>query len=108
MYAGDGCARVVEYQVIIATMFDKLKDAYHMREQAKEMQAVLSKEQVTGSSRDGTFHITINGSFDVQDVLVREGAELSKTLVEKGIKEAFIDASQKLKGVLMQKFKGMM
>ena len=88
-------------------MFDKFKDMYAMREQAKEMQAALSSEKVTGISRDKVFQISINGAFEVQEVIVQEGAELHKSIVERGIKEAFVDASQKLKGILMQKFKNM-
>ena len=78
-----------------------------MREQAKEMQTALNAEKVTGVSRDRIFQITINGSFDIQEVIVQEGAELSKSTVERSVKEAFTDAQQKLKGLLMQKFKHM-
>lgn len=88
-------------------MFDKLKDMYAMRKEAQEMQAVLGAERATGTSRDGSVRITMTGGFDIVEVLVAEGAALTKERVERAVKEAFVDAQQKIKGILMQKFKGM-
>lgn len=88
-------------------MFDKLKDMYNMRKDAQQMQAMLNAEQVMGVSRDKLFSITINGSFEILGVSAPEGEALTKAAVEKGVKEAFTDAQQKIKGVLMQKFKSM-
>src|SRR3989338_6476810 len=91
----------------IKIMFDKLKDMYQMQKQAREMQALLGAERAVGSSKDGVIQITLSGSFDVVDVVVTDGAQLTKDVVQKDIKEAFTDAQQKVKGILMQKFKGM-
>ena len=89
-------------------MFDKIKDMYQMQKQAREMQALLGAERAIGSSKDGVIQITLTGSFDMVDVMVSDGSQLTKELVQKDIKEAFTDAQQKIKGILMQKFKGMM
>jgi len=88
-------------------MFDKLKDMYQMQKQAREMQALLGVERAVGSSKDGIIQITLSGSFDLVDIVVAESTVLSKDNVERAIKEAFTDAQQKVKGILMQKFKGM-
>ena len=88
-------------------MFDKIKDMYQMQKQAREMQTMLNAEQAMGSSKDGSIQITLNGSFEVINVSVSDEIPLTKDLVQKGIKEAFTDAQQKIKGILMQKFKGM-
>lgn len=88
-------------------MFDKIKDMYAMRKEAQEMQAVLASERATGASRDGSVRITMTGGFDIVEVLVADGATLTKESVERAVKEAFVDAQQKIKGILMQKFKGM-
>ncbi|OGZ43331.1 MAG: hypothetical protein A2719_05425 [Candidatus Ryanbacteria bacterium RIFCSPHIGHO2_01_FULL_45_22] len=88
-------------------MFDKIKDMYQMQKQAREMQALLGAERAMGLSKDGVIQITLSGSFDVLDVVVADGIELTKDMVQKDIKEAFTDAQQKVKGILMQKFKGM-
>jgi len=80
---------------------------YQMQKQAREMQALLGAERAMGLSKDGVIQITLSGSFDVLDVVVADGIELTKDMVQKDIKEAFTDAQQKVKGILMQKFKGM-
>ena len=78
-----------------------------MQKQAREMQAMLAAERVTGVSRDGKFQIIMNGAQDVIEVNVPlEGLE--KASVEHGIKEAFTDAQEKVKKVMMEKLKGMM
>ena len=71
------------------------------------MQALLGVERAVGSSKDGIIQITLSGSFDLVDIVVAESTVLSKDNVERAIKEAFTDAQQKVKGILMQKFKGM-
>ncbi len=78
-----------------------------MQKQAREMQTMLNAEQAVGSSKDGSIQITLNGSFEVINVSVSDASPLTKDLVQRGIKESFTDAQQKIKGILMQKFKGM-
>jgi DNA-binding protein YbaB len=89
-------------------MLDKLKDIYQLQKQARAMQAILAKEEVTGTSRDGSFSITINGNQDVRGVTVVDGTELTKEIIERNAKEAFTDALTKVKNIMAQKMQGMM
>lgn len=89
-------------------MFDQIKDLYNLKKQAQEMQKQMEKERVSGSSNDGAFTITINGSNEVVEVIVSTETSFDHTRIEKNIKEAFTDAQAKLKSVMMEKFKGMM
>ena len=88
-------------------MFDKIKDLYNLRQQAQEMQSKLAGEKVLGTSKDGRFQIGLNGNQEILSVVVpAEGLE--KSMVEKGVKDAFTDAQQKMKGLMMQKMKELM
>jgi DNA-binding protein YbaB len=89
-------------------MFGQLKDMYNLQKQAREMKKQLESEEVTGSSKDGMIHITINGSYDLKDVKVSEAAQLSPSQIEQDIRQAYDDANSRLKSILMEKFKGMM
>ncbi len=86
-------------------MLDKLKDLYNLKKQAQEMQGQLAKQNVTGISRNGQLHITLNGNQEIINVDIKEGMELNKAMLEKSIKEAFTDAHSKLKNILMTQFK---
>lgn len=89
-------------------MFGQIKDLYNMQKQAREMKKQLESESVTGSSKDGQLHMTLNGSYDLLSVKVAAEAQLSPSEIEKNIQQAFDDASAQLKKILMEKFKGMM
>jgi DNA-binding protein YbaB len=89
-------------------MFGQLKDLYNLQKQAKDMKQQLESEQITGSSKDGQLHVTLNGSYELLNVKVEESAQLSPTQIEQNIKQAYDDANAKIKNVLMEKFKGMM
>jgi DNA-binding protein YbaB len=87
-------------------MFDKMKDLYNLQKQAKEMQRQMEQERVTGTSRDGTVQLTLNGSYDLINAEVTQTLEAPQAATN--IKEAYNDASDKLKKVLASKFQGMM
>jgi len=89
-------------------MFGQLKDMYNLQKQAREMKKQLESEEITGSSKDGMMHITINGSYELVRVKVNEEAQLSPNQIETDIRQAYDDANSQLKSVLMEKFKGMM
>ncbi len=86
-------------------MLDKLKDLYNLRKEAQAMQAKLGATQVTGTSKNGSLKITINGNQDVLNVVIEEGMELTKQNLEKAIKEAITQAQTNLKQVLASQFK---
>jgi DNA-binding protein YbaB len=89
-------------------MLDKLKDLYQLQKQAREMQSRLATERVEGASRDGSFHVVINGNQEVISVSVSETSSLARKLVEQNAKEAFSDALSKLKNLLAQKMQEIM
>ncbi len=89
-------------------MLDKLKDMYALRKQAQELQAKLGQQQVTGSSRNANITITLNGNQEITHVKVAEHVQLVASSVEKDIKEAFADAHNKLKSILMSSMKDLL
>jgi DNA-binding protein YbaB len=89
-------------------MLDQLKDLYNLRKQAQEMQKMLANERVTGSSRDGSFSLTLNGNHELTEVNVSPNIDLHQPEIAKNIKEAFEDAQSKLKSLIAQKFQGML
>ncbi len=82
-------------------MFDQLKNLYNLQKQ-------LANEQVTGSSHDGAFHVTLNGNHELVKVDISPDINLDQPQVEKNIKEAHQDAQEKLKKLLAEKFQGML
>ena len=89
-------------------MFDQIKDLYNLRKQASELQKQMAFEQVVGSSKNGTFHVTLNGNQELIKVDISPDIDLNQPEIEKNIKEAHADAQEKLKELLAQKFQGMM
>ncbi len=89
-------------------MFDQLKDLYQLKKQAQELQKQMAAEQVTGTSTDGTFNVTLNGNHELINVIISPGINLQQPEIEKNIKEAYNDALDKLKTRIAQKFQGML
>ncbi|MBX4187830.1 MAG: YbaB/EbfC family nucleoid-associated protein [Candidatus Doudnabacteria bacterium] len=89
-------------------MFGQMKDLYNLQKQARDMKKQLESEQISGSSTDGKITLTINGSYELLSVKVSPDAELSPSEIEDDIKQAYENANDQLKKILMEKFKGMM
>jgi DNA-binding protein YbaB len=89
-------------------MFDQLKDLYNLRKQAAEIQKQMAHEQVTGSSADGTFSLTINGNHELIKVDISQDIDLHHPEIEKNIKQAHQNAQEKLKKLLAEKFQDML
>ena len=89
-------------------MLDKLKDLYNLQKQARELQSRLAGERVEGVSRDGSFHVDLNGNQEVLSVSISENVNLSREIMERNAKEAFSDALSKLKNLLASKMREMM
>jgi DNA-binding protein YbaB len=81
-------------------MFNKLKQFKDMRDQGKQMKAMLDEIVVVGGGVSNTVMITMNGSHEVLGVQVQEGAD--KATLERAIKEAVGDANKKLQSELMK------
>ncbi|NUQ57050.1 MAG: YbaB/EbfC family nucleoid-associated protein [Candidatus Paceibacter sp.] len=82
-------------------MFDKLKQLNELRKMKNAIQA----ETVT-AERNGV-KITINGSFNVEDLSVSPEAKQGSGL-EKDLRACFNDAVGKIQATLAQKFSSMM
>ena len=79
-----------------------------MKKQAQELQKQMAAEQVTGTSADGTFNVTLNGNHELINVIISKDVNLQQPDIEKNIKEAYNDALDKLKTRIAQKFQGML
>lgn len=86
-------------------MFQKLKQLKDMRDQGKQMKAMLDNVIVVGAGLSGKVMITVNGSHETLGVQVEEG--LSKAEIEKGVKDALTDVNSKLQKELMSKLQEM-
>lgn len=82
-------------------MFSKLKQIKDLRDQAKEMKKMLDAVVVVGASRGNKVMVTLNGSHEVLGVQIEDGTE--KSVIEQGVKDAFVDANSKLQKELMAK-----
>ena len=82
-------------------MFNKLKQFKDMRDQGKQMKAMLDEIIVVGGGASNAVMITMNGSHEVLGVQVQDGAD--KATLERAIKEAIGDANKKLQQELMKK-----
>ncbi len=81
-------------------MFNKLKQFKDMRDQGKQMKAMLDQIIVVGGGASNAVMITMNGSHEVLGVQVEEGKD--KTTLERGIKDALTDANKKLQQALVK------
>lgn len=90
------------------SLFGKLKDMHVMRKQAREMQTLLSKEVLTGTSSNTYVSITIDGNQNVLKVDINENALRDRRELEKSVKEAVSRALESLRKLMVSKFSGMM
>lgn len=82
-------------------MFQKLKQYKEMRDQGKQMKALLDEIMIVGASSGQKVMITMNGSHEVVGVQIADGLE--KTAIEQGVKDAMADCSKKLQQELVKK-----
>ncbi len=87
-------------------MFDKLKDMYQMKKQAEEIQQKLANEQVTGTSRDGHWRVTLNGNQELISLEAPEGSS-TKIEIERGIIEAHAQARKGIEDIVRKNITGL-
>ncbi|MBI4272244.1 YbaB/EbfC family nucleoid-associated protein [Candidatus Uhrbacteria bacterium] len=80
--------------------FDKFQDL----KKARELQAMLAKEVVDGSSKDGTVHVTIDGNQNVLRVSIDDSIVHDKHKLEQNTKDAFVRGLDALKKLMASKF----
>ena len=86
-------------------MFNKIKQIKDMRDQSKQMKAMLDEIIIVGQGMGGKVMITVNGSHETLGVKVDEALDRSK--IEAGVKDALNDVNSKLQVELMKKMKEM-
>lgn len=86
-------------------MFNKIKQIKDLRSQAKTMQAALGEIMIVGKAMGGQIMITVDGNQKVQGVKIDPSLEREK--IEKGVQDAFNDASKKLQSEMASKMKDM-
>lgn len=90
-------------------MFNKLKQFKDLRDQAKNLQNVLSQESVTVQSAGGKIVLTMDGNLQVTGLAIDD--ELmspdKKDRVQTGIKEAHAEALKKMQRIMATKMKEM-
>ncbi len=84
-------------------MFNKLKQIKDLRNQAKAMQDMLSKESVT-ADKNGV-SVTMNGNMEITAVKLPDGVDNAK--LESAIKDATNDAIKKTQKIMAQKMQEM-
>jgi DNA-binding YbaB/EbfC family protein len=89
-------------------LFDKIKDISEMRKQAKQIEAQLAKESVTGQSGGGKIKITIDGNNNVLSVEVSPEIVGDKSEVARHIRSALEDMFKQHKKMLQSKFGSIM
>jgi len=89
-------------------IFDKLKDVNEMRKQAKQIEAVLATESVTGQSSGGKIKITIDGNQNVKSVEVDDSIVGDRSEIARNIRAALEDLNSKHKKMLQSKFGNML
>lgn len=78
-----------------------------MQKQVREMQALLASERSTGASRDKTVSVVMNGGFELLEISFADHHIYDKTKTARAIKEAFENASGKIKESLAEKMRGL-
>jgi DNA-binding protein YbaB len=89
-------------------IFDKLKDVNEMRKQAKQLEATLAQETVTGSSGGGKIVIIMDGNQNVKSVEVSPDIAGDKSEIARHIRAALEDLNKHHKKMLQSKFGSMM
>jgi len=89
-------------------IIDKLKDINEMRKQAKQMEALLANESVTGHSQGDKIKITMDGNQNIKSVEVAPEVAGDKSEVARHIRAALEDLFKQHKKMLQKKFGGML
>ena len=89
-------------------IMDKLKDINEMRKQAKQMEALLAAETVSGKSSGGKIVIITDGNQNVKSVEVSPEIAGDKSEIARHIRAALEDLFKQHKKMLQSKFGSML
>lgn len=90
-------------------MFQKLKQFKDIRDQAKQLQDMLSKESVSVTTVGGKISLTMDGNLTMTALVIDDEllAPDKKEKLQSGIKEAHSDALKKMQRIMAMKMKDM-
>ncbi len=86
--------------------FAQAAELAKLQQEAKTMQKKLKATLVTGQSKDSLVKITLDGTQELQDIVISESLlnpEFQRNLI-KGIKQAFKSAQKDLQREMMKDF----
>ena len=89
-------------------IFDKIKDINEMRKQAKQVEAMLATQTVTGKSSGGKIILTIDGNQNIKSVEVSPDIVGDKAEIARNIRAAMEDLFKQHKKMLQSQFGSMM
>jgi len=89
-------------------LMDKLKDINEMRKQAKQMEAMLATETVTGKSNGGKIILVTDGNQNIKSVEVSADIIGDKSEIARNIRSAMEDLFKQHKKMLQGKFGNML
>ena len=84
-------------------MFNKLKQLKDLRDQAKSMQSMLSKESVTIDKSALT--LVMDGNLEITSLIIKENIDKDK--LAKEVKETVNEAIKKIQKIMAQKMQEM-
>ena len=88
-------------------MLDKMKQLMEMQRKMQEIKRVLDVMTFEIASSDGVVKIIMNGSQEVQEVTLQEGAGgVDKARLEKALKDAYNRAIKRSHDLAAEKMKG--
>ncbi len=89
------------------SMFNKIKAIKNLRDQAKQMQSVMSEVRAEGTAAWGKVKVVLNGNQQVLDVQIEEEVLSNRAKAQDAVKDAFNDAMKKLHTEMAGKLKDM-
>lgn len=86
-------------------MFSKLKQFKDLKDRAKQIQDVLSKESVEGAAAWGKVKIVMNGNQQVLSIAIDESLMSDRVKLQTALVEATNDAIGKIQKIMATKLK---
>ncbi len=87
-------------------MFDKMKDLLEMQRKMQEIKRELDNANFDITSPDGLVRITMNGSQEVKEVVIRDNfQESEKVNLERSLKDTFNRSIKRSQELAAQKMK---
>lgn len=87
-------------------MLDKMKQLWEMQKKMQELKRELERTTFEVSSQDGLVKIVMNGSQQVQEVVIPGGLEgVDKARLEKAVKDALNRSVKRSQEIAAQKMK---